>query len=654
VPPSATDPARVLVDVGLAHLDRPFDYAVPPEWDDAARPGVRVRVRFAGRRRSGYVLERVEPSAARADLTPIERVVSDEPVLAPEIAELTRRVADHYAGTRADVLRLAIPPRHARTEAATARPRLDGDVCVPQPGGWAHYRAGAAFVAALADGGTPRAAATMSPGEDWPDLLAVAATAVASSGRGALLLVPDTKDVARVDAALTARLGPHRHVLLHAEQGPSARYRRFLAVRRGQVRVVLGTRSAAYAPVDRLGLVVVWDDGDDLHAEARAPYPHARDVSLMRAHQQGCGLLVAGFARTAEVQRLVRTGWAGQIRADREHVRRRAPALAVATDQRAGLPGRRLPEEVFSVVRRALVHGPVLVQVPRHGYRPVVACQGCRELARCAACGGPLAQTSESAPLQCQRCGRSEEQWRCPACGRRQWRAVTVGEGRTALELGRAFPGTPVRRSGLGHVLTDVPSEPALVVATPGAEPVAADGYAAAVLLDGDAMIARADLRAGEEAMRRWLNAVATVRPSDNGGCAIVVADPGHRAVQALLRWDPSGFADRELDERTDARLPPAWRLAELTGPAAAVSDLLGRSELPDGSEVLGPMPVGAQPASSSLPDASQDAAVRALVRCRLPGGLALSRALRAASGVRSARREPGSVRIRIDPVDLQ
>jgi len=654
VPPSATDAARVLVDIGLAHLDRPFDYAVPPDWDEAARPGVRVRVRFAGRRRSGYLLERVSPGAARSDLAPIERVVSDEPVLTPEIAELARRVADHYAGTRADVLRLAIPPRHARTEAATPRPRPDGDVPAPAPSGWTHYRAGSSFVTALADGDAPRAVATMRPGEDWPDLLAIAAAAAASSGRGALLVVPDTKDVARVDAALTARLGPDRHVLLQAEQGPSARYRRFLAVRRGQAQVVLGTRSATYAPVHRLGLVVVWDDGDDLLAEPRAPYPHARDVALMRAHQQGCGLLIAGFARTAEAHRLVRTGWAAPVRADRDHVRHRAPAVAAATDERAGLHGRRLPQEVFGVVRRALPHGPVLVQVPRHGYRPVVACQGCRALARCAVCAGPLEQPAESAPLQCQRCGRSEEQWRCAECGRDDWRAVSVGEGRTALELGRAFPGTPVRRSGMGHVLADVPDEPALVVATPGAEPVAAGGYAGAALLDGDALVARADLRAGEEALRRWLNALAGVRPAGEAGAAVVVADPGHRAVQALLRWDPAGFADRELDERSEARLPPAWRLAELTGPAAAVADLLERSELPPGSDVLGPFPTSAHPSSPGRPDDGHADAVRALVRCRLTEGLALSRALREAAGVRSARREPGSVRVRIDPVDLQ
>ncbi|MDP9416473.1 MAG: hypothetical protein M3P48_01220, partial [Actinomycetota bacterium] len=110
--------ARVLVDVPLAHLDRPFDYLVPESLSGPAQPGVRVRVRFAGQEHDGFVLERVEASEHTGRLERIRRVVSPVPVLAPEIAELAREVADRYAGTAADVLRLAVPPRHAAAERA--------------------------------------------------------------------------------------------------------------------------------------------------------------------------------------------------------------------------------------------------------------------------------------------------------------------------------------------------------------------------------------------------------------------------------------------------------------------------------------------------------------------------------------------------------
>ena len=643
MPQSAPDRiARVLVDVGLPHLDRLFDYTVTDDQADEAVPGARVRVRFAGRLVNGFVLERTDHTDSDRELATLDRVISPEPVLTPAVAELARRVAEHYAGSRADVLRLAVPPRHARTEASRSRLGPPTTPAPPDPGAWTRYPQGASLVSALAEGSSPRAVVTLLPGSDWAPLVAIAAQATASAGRGALVVVPDATDLARLDTATTEQLGPGAHVALHGDLGPSARYRRFLAVLRGQVRVVLGTRSAVYAPVSNLGLVVVLDDGNDVLAEPRAPYPHARDVGLIRAHQEGCGMLLVGVGRTADAARLLRTGWAHEVRARREDVRAVAPVVEVAdphADERG--PRGRLPARVFTAARRALGSGPVLVQVARHGYRPALACQRCREMARCAACHGPLRQERAQTPPTCSWCGQSWPSWTCPACGSDRLRATAVGEARTAEELGRAFPGVPVRRSGLGHVLTDVPDEPALVVATPGAEPRAANGYAAAVLLDGDVMLGRPDLRVGEETLRRWLNAAASVRPSSDGGVVVLVATSSHPAAQALVRWDPAGYAARELDDRAATRLPPAWRMAEMVGPAAAVQDLLQRTHLPPSADVLGPV---------ELP---RDDTARLLVRCPLTDGVALARALRAAAGVRSAMRAPGSVRIRIDPVDL-
>jgi len=142
--PAAERPvARVCVDVPLAHLDRPFDYLVPERADAQARPGVRVRVRFAGQLVDGYLLDRVDASAHPGRLAYLERVVSAEPVLHPEVAELARAVADRYAGTLADVLRLAVPPRHARAE-ASAWPPVGGPPD-PRPH-WDRYPAGDAYL----------------------------------------------------------------------------------------------------------------------------------------------------------------------------------------------------------------------------------------------------------------------------------------------------------------------------------------------------------------------------------------------------------------------------------------------------------------------------------------------------------------------------
>lgn len=214
-------------------------------------------------------------------------------------------------------------------------------------------------------------------------------------------------------------------------------------------------------------------------------------------------------------------------------------------------------------------------------------------------------------------------------------RAVVIGARRTAEELGRAFPGAPVRTSGGDRVLAEVPAQPALVVATPGAEPVpAGPGYGAALLLDGWALLSRADLRAGEEALRRWLTAAALVRP---GGTVVVGADASVPAVQALVRWDPAGFAGRELAERAELGFPPAVRMAALTGPAPAIAEMLAAAHLPRDADAIGPVP------------ADRDTE-RVLVRVPRPDGNALAAALKAAAAVRSARKAPEPVKIVLDP----
>ena len=207
----------------------------------------------------------------------LDRVVSGEPVLTPEIAGLARAVADRYGGTLADVLRLAIPPRHAKAEAEGAAAAAEGgsgglDSAVSAqagdgPGLWGRYPTGPSFLAAVAGGRTPHAVWAALPGQDWPAEIAQAAAATLAAGRGTLVVVPDARDLELVSDAMTAVLGEKAFVSLAAQLGPAERYRRWLSVLRGQVSVVVGTRSAMFAPVPELGLVVIWDDGDDLHAE---------------------------------------------------------------------------------------------------------------------------------------------------------------------------------------------------------------------------------------------------------------------------------------------------------------------------------------------------------------------------------------------------
>jgi primosomal protein N' (replication factor Y) (superfamily II helicase) len=662
--------ARVAVDVSNSHLDRLWDYAVPAKLDEAAQPGVRVRVSFNNKQVDGFIWERVDQSEYSGALIPLRTVVSPEQVLTPQIAGLARAVADAYAGTLMDVLRVAVPPRHAGMEKRPGSAALGELARECDRAVWAPYEGGTALLDALAGGQHPRAVWTALPGLDWTEPLAAAAHATVSNGRGAILLVPDGRDVDRLDQALTKAFGrDDLHVALTADLGPSERYRRWLALLRGQVRCVVGTRTAVYAPVADLGLITLWDDGDSNYAERLAPYAHAREVLTLRAHREHAAALIGGHNVTAEGAQLISRRWARPLAALRAQVKAHGALMRTAVDEhgQAGAgPGSaaRLPSVAWQAARDGLFGkpkrpgrpdqqdgeapgpGPVLVQTPRAGYLPALACVRCREQAVCAHCRGPLLMTSRTGAAVCKWCAKQAAGWHCPRCGSDRFRAQAIGVARSAEEFGRAFPGVPVLVSSAGRILERVGSEPALVLATPGSEPVAEGGYAAVLLLDGDLLLGLPTLRAGEQALRRWLAAASLARPASRGGQVVLAAEPSAPAAQALLRWDPAGFARRELADRADLGYPPAARLAELTAPYGAVVDLLALAELPEKAEVLGP---------NELPDLDKEGhkVHRALVRVAAAEGRALAAALKAAQGVRTARGEADFVKIRIDPVDL-
>lgn len=698
--------ARVRVDSTLPQVDRTFDYRVPAELSEDAVPGARVRVLFNGHEMTGYIEERAATTDwTRTSLLPLKSVLSRVPSVAPEIFALAEALADRYASTVANVLRLAVPPRiaaldkkyapllpgyesdylgdsapvstsdapehaeseHVASESAESEPSTVSTASIATassaaasnatdlyawlatPGApapfvldppalnpdapdaasvFSDYENGAEFIEDVAAGAATRAVMTVLPGHlehTWADVLATALAAAATSGRGAIAVVPTAKNLDLLEAALAERLPADSFVRLSSDSTPHTRYHGFVKARLGQVPVVIGTRAAAYAPVANLGLVVCWDDGDSSLVEQRAPYCHARDVLLLRASAEGTAALFAGFSMSSEAARLVRTRWASHVRAPRALVRDYSPRIfstgsefELARDPLAAMA--RIPHLAFEHARRALARGPVLVQVARSGYIPSFSCERCRMPARCGECSGPLSVASGSSVPSCSWCGHLAQQWRCSECGFTHWRYSAAGATRTAEELGRAFPNVPVISSAGDHVRASVGPEPALVVATPGAEPVAFGGYAAALLLDADKMLRFDSLRAPEAALRRWLNAAALVRPAALEGTVVTTASPSP-VEQALVRWDPAWFARQELEERAQTGLPPAVRTAAVTGAEADVrafmEEFLGSSALPERVReqlrIVGPVPLdqGYFAWSESLEEDSEEAPVQ-------------------------------------------
>ena len=648
--------ARVVIDSPLPQLDHLFDYGIPDELAALAVPGVRVTVplRSAGRIARGYIIDVVDASESfDGVLSPLESVISGVPVLTPEVWALARKAADRAAGGASDILRLAVPARQVRVEKTWQReqaepPQATTELPAPDLDGYAPALADLiAEHARIALDVIPQVV-RLDSGTwvgRWAVTLAQAATRVVAAGETAILAVPDYRDSDQLFAALSEHLPPDRITRVDASQSNADRYRGFLDCLTGIPRVILGNRSAVYAPAAKLGLLAIWDDGDPLYSEPLSPYVHARDAALIRQEQSGAALVFAGHTRSVDVQRLVEIGWVTAIAPERSATPR-VLITAKADHEDAGAVAARIPSMAWRQAKEGLQSGPVLVQVARPGYAPVVACATCSTAARCTHCSGPLGIARAGAAPACTLCGAIAAGWACPTCEGTRLRLVTRGTGRTAEELGRAFPGVPVIISDGERQVTAVEARPALVIATRGAEPVAAGGYAAVILLDGDRMLAAEHLRIGEDCLRWWSNAAALARQ----GAPVVLTGVTGDLARALATWTQPAFARSELGDRHALRFPPAVRASSVSGDAAAVSAALDEVRDLPGANILGPTPT--------------DDGVRAILRidyghageaARLLRGAVVKNATRRrkAPPGKAGYRPPPTLRVRFDDPEI-
>lgn len=638
--------ARVLVDVDLPHMDRPLDYVIPDKLVDEAEVGRAVRVRFSGTRVDGWIVERTHRDVLD-DAAQIESVSSAMPVLTPALYEAARRIATRFLATTSQVLSLAIPARHARGEKSVVEAHKSAWPSVEAPTvseGWAAYSAGEALLHRLAAGESPRAVVTALR----PHLRACLSDAVAasvSSGRSAIIVTATGEDAVRYARALEEDLGVPV-ALTGGDVSPEERYRIHAAAILGRLPIVVGTRSAAWVPCARLGLIVICDDGDDRLRERRFPRCDVLDVAVQRCAVEGAGLLVASFARSVKAQALVRSGWAVSLDPVPGALRDATPRVHLygATEaEREGASGHmRIPQAALRMIRQGLREGPVLIQVAASGYWPTVVCRRCGERARCRHCSGPLAVGS-GGEATCSWCARTSQSWRCPHCAGTELRAARVGSTRTAEEIARNLPDASVLESSAAHRISrQLPSRPTVVVATPGAEPDVDGGYAAAIILDAHALAGRAELWAPEEAARRWLNALSLVRPGHPG---LVVGTIPDALGQTLVRWAPTDYADRLLDEREALGFFPATTMVALDGPAAQVRQVAEQVIREGGAELVGTV---VRPATRE----GEENEVRTLVRTPLAGAASMLAVLTDIRRSRSARKVP-LVKMSVNPPEL-
>jgi primosomal protein N' (replication factor Y) len=585
--------ARVCIESALPHLDRPFDYAIPRKLADTVRLGTRVRVRFAGRLINAVVVEVADSSEFTGTLVPLNSAAA-APSYTADALELARGIARRYGGSLWDVLRLMAPPRVSSVESR--------DWSGQEFAGSSYAEAAAFLSEAAADAGfdvTAVAAGARVVWEAMPQALAPASVpasallapsvAVAAKGLTAVVVVPDARAVARLEAALTAaglsrwtaRSGGH-YVVLDHDDGAAARYSAYLAALHGQVGIVLGTRTSVMQPVPDLGLITVWDDSSTVYEEPHAPYPHARTIAAMRAEFNGAGALFGSYTPGVDAMALVAHGWAEHHSLDRARARAATPTIDVLTAARREAEGGAgwhwMPGSAWRSVTKALgapgrtTGGPVGIVVPRTGYVKAVTCAECGTWAQCRTCEGSLSQANANAALVCVDCGSEQADWHCSECHSPHVKQARQGVERIAEQVKAMAKGTVVTVSAAagGTIADDVVTE-GIVVATPGALPAVPGGYAHVVVVGAD-VPANGGLGAELQAIRWWLTTAALVRSRGNGGGVTLVGDLPDSVRQAIVSWTPGDAARDAYTERASLGLPPARRTLAIAGADPAIT----------------------------------------------------------------------------------
>ncbi|RSX53114.1 primosome assembly protein PriA [Bifidobacterium goeldii] len=710
--------AQVVLDVQATHLGRTFDYLVDEHQSESAQPGVMVRVRFGGRLIDGIIWNRVETSDTPASsLRFIERVITPHVLVSASMREDITRIADAYGGTRANILRLAVPPRVARVDkeqqlAATSRwigrsrfSERDDETLERGFQQFSECYDGAARLRAAIEGsGFAAFVCDARPGaRAWSADIAWMIVDAMRSGMPAIVVLPGLRQCEDLARALET-LGLQRFAHTGAEHGgfagdfaimgaalaPAERYRAYVAAATGQIRCVIGTRAAMYAPVEGRALFVIVDDAAYQNADGMMPYAQARGVMRLRAAGRGGVFVAMAFARSPlsqwEVGRDARTT---PVSGPSEPV---TPLPSVRRDSmpwirwlnreelnRLADPtiGSRVPHTAVRILSQALETGPILLSIPADGVGEALACTRCHRQARCAKCTGPLQLVGDAVP-RCRWCAAAAVNWRCPECSCERMRVVRVGATGTAHELSGLFRGVPIVLSSPNQprgVIEEVDCRPQIVVATPGAEPRVLPSvldaranpgeYRAVAILDAWTSLYSPGIDARVDALTAWMRAMSLCAPRTRGGQGLLIGESDPALARSLMVWDPTLLAAKELEEREQTGMPPTFAVACVWGRRDAVMNALTAIGAIDGAwaevsidgvampAMLGPVPI-AQPVTVSARELESTAdRVKAVVRVPLADRAELAVRLRAAVSHHVASRQSGELRFQVDPKDL-
>lgn len=575
--------AQVAVEAGRV-LDRElYTYSVPEGVELV--PGHRVWVPFGRRSSAGYVISLTTEDPG-IEVRPIERSDPD-PLLLPHQVALAQRVATHYWAPLIECVRAMLPPRIRTGRSSGAGPsarqtrhsrllQFTQPRAAAEPGPPLTDDQNAALDTIRANRHTLLHGVTAS-GKTEVYMAAVAEAL--GAGLRALVLVPEIALTPQLVARFAQRLGVQLAVL-HSGLTELERAQQWWRVRRGQVALVIGSRSAVFAPVPRLGVICVDEEGSSAYKQDRVPRYEAGWVARRLAEQTGARLVLGSATPSVATYNEMERGGLALARLP-SRVRGRRAELELVDMRAERRDGSRLPlsRPLIGAVDAALEgREQVILFLNRRGAATFVQCQDCGTTIKCPGCSVSLVQHPELGGLACHYCGYTQAMPElCPKCGSPGIRALGMGTQRLESVVRKLWPSARVLRldrdatrspEAYWEIFESFAERRADVLV--GTQLVARgfdlDTVSTVGVIDADLPLHFPDYRSGETAYALVTQVAGRAgRRSRPARVVVQTANPDHYSLQAAQLGDYRAFYDQELPLRHAFEFPPFVELAELT-----------------------------------------------------------------------------------------
>ena len=576
--------AKVRVDLTL---DREFDYLVPPQWSGHLQVGSRVRVPFGRRKILGTVVGWAGSGAPREDLKPIAEIIGDRTIFTPELLRVARWMSEYYICPLEQALRCLVPAAVQKAQIKGKRKRK------PPAGGEeavehihrpfqlsADQKKALEFIhAALKEESPAPILLHGATGSGKTEVYLQAIEKVLDAGKSAIMLVPEIALTPQTIERFQARFGGGGRfgstiAILHSHLSAGERYHEWQRLRKGEARIAIGARSVVFAPVHRLGLIVVDEEHENTYKQDDAPRYHARNVAVMRGKLEGALVLLGSATPSMESFYNVQTGKYQLCSLPTRIDEIQMPMVRVIDMREEALrqKGLRIFSETLkeAIQKRLERKEQTILFLNRRGYATSMLCPACGHVPQCDQCAIPFTYHRAFAKLMCHLCGTEKPAPNvCESCKSPEVKFTGLGTEKVEEGIGKLFPkarvarmdsDTMTRKHAYAETLMDFRRGKIDILL--GTQMIAKGLDFPNVTLVGivyaDMALHLPDFRAGERTFQLLTQVAGRAGRGDVTGEVVVQTfTPHHSAIQFARHHDFVGFYEEEIAYREQLDYPP-------------------------------------------------------------------------------------------------